>query len=912
MTEPTRQELLAEAYKRGILPDDMRSNYEEAMRRGLVPGGDQKFSVGGVNTPSLNDMVDMRNVAQDRQDTHFERMLADRGSKRRKHLESDPENIGWSSPKSDAELGATQYGKAEGFFFGLGDEVTGLINPERGEELSKLKRYARENYPSGFSKGEVHGLGVNALATAPVAGVKMAQIPQAIRIGNTGRAIVGGSAGAAGFDAAYQTTTGEGSFAERVGDIDLEQTRNVGLIGGAGGGVLATLPKIASAANSVKDSLKGSVSGQALDMARVSSVDAPASSFEALRGLLKRAGVPLPDIDRGIAEIHQGLQAGMDPLSRSSIFAVELQKRFPTARQQIKDAFQQLATAPPNQGNTSQILQDALDAQSDSQVTYLDDVFQQRLGATSVADEQAALAIERGAIGEIRDRVNNFAFTDGRGKGIQKQMQAWLGEFADDREVMGHMRAAARELGFKGNSEVADAIAKNPGALFQKFGETSGATLRSTRGGSPVLDQARRETENLVDEMSRYGRDDSGKFVSRAAGDVGPYKEQQAKFRENYSQEEAIQTARGRFAAAKDPVKADEFVNWYNTLPDGEQRLVRTVIRQDMEKMLRGGNIDDTGAYMTPLRKRGIHDVLARVLGKDGEDISRAIQNVAEEQPHLAEIDPRKGLQARVVRGAAADRARNLYTNNPLARLADSLPKVTQAGDIALMTGAVMTGQPPIPYATLARQALKVLRPRKETREGLAQILAMRPGSGPAPAAPVPTHPVPAPTGAPVLPAPVSAAPAATSAPQPHVTFSPSPLIRPQEQALPPAMQQQLTQKRTALLDADEQSLPPQRQAEIVERRENWHKQPSSPAVRQNAAPGYDLPDPAGPLKTAATLGFVASPIWGGAALFAYSNMRQQEGTATGSFRTALQALERVSKRQPTPSAPSIKPDLPQ
>ena len=36
MSEPTREEMLAEAYRRGILPDDMKAAYEEAMRRGLV------------------------------------------------------------------------------------------------------------------------------------------------------------------------------------------------------------------------------------------------------------------------------------------------------------------------------------------------------------------------------------------------------------------------------------------------------------------------------------------------------------------------------------------------------------------------------------------------------------------------------------------------------------------------------------------------------------------------------------------------------------------------------------------------------------------------------------------------------------------------------------------------------------
>lgn len=40
---PTREELLAEAYKRDILPPDMKSAYEEAQKRGLVPGGGESY-----------------------------------------------------------------------------------------------------------------------------------------------------------------------------------------------------------------------------------------------------------------------------------------------------------------------------------------------------------------------------------------------------------------------------------------------------------------------------------------------------------------------------------------------------------------------------------------------------------------------------------------------------------------------------------------------------------------------------------------------------------------------------------------------------------------------------------------------------------------------------------------------------
>ena len=47
----TREEMLAEAYKRGILPDDMKAQYEEAMRRGLVGGG----TAPGVKAQDPND-----------------------------------------------------------------------------------------------------------------------------------------------------------------------------------------------------------------------------------------------------------------------------------------------------------------------------------------------------------------------------------------------------------------------------------------------------------------------------------------------------------------------------------------------------------------------------------------------------------------------------------------------------------------------------------------------------------------------------------------------------------------------------------------------------------------------------------------------------------------------------------------
>lgn len=60
MTEPTREELLAEAYQRGLLPPDIKAAYEEAQSRGILskPGGEQPQPVSRQTStlPPLNMM----------------------------------------------------------------------------------------------------------------------------------------------------------------------------------------------------------------------------------------------------------------------------------------------------------------------------------------------------------------------------------------------------------------------------------------------------------------------------------------------------------------------------------------------------------------------------------------------------------------------------------------------------------------------------------------------------------------------------------------------------------------------------------------------------------------------------------------------------------------------------------------
>lgn len=744
--------------------------------------------------------------------------------------------------------------------------------------------------------------------------------------GNTAKDVATAGAAVGAESGLWGMLYGLGS--EEGGSIDerLDRATEYGKTGAMVGLPLGMAMRGAPAAiESFKSQKKNSASGQVLEMARESGAEISGSSGKALVGLLKRAGYSGKDVSRGLADVSDLLQGGQTLIERPSLFAVELQKRFPAASKQIEEAFQQLATAPPKQGNTSITLQNAIDDQVASQNTYLDDVFQEKLGVATVTDEQAALAAERQAIGARRDQVMKYAPTDQRITGETRgNILSLLGDIAGDSRARPRLQQAARELGFGGSAKesIEKAMSDPAGAmrLLQRFGQVA------RESSDDVVRAYRAQAESLFDDVSRQGpRTEHGGFEKQvAAGQVGPYKAEQQKFAQNYSQEEAIQTARGKFAAARDPVKADEFISWYNTLPQGEQSLVQTVIRQDMEKMLRGGNIDADGAYLTNLRKKGVHDVLVRVLGQDGEDISRAIQNVADEQPALRALDPR--TTGKVVKGAEADAARNLYTNNPLARVGDNIPPVNSA----VLDAAMMIGGQPVPYATLARQALKVLRPRRATREGLAQILAMRPNAQRAATSQAPT-PVRPPTEKLAIPGPAVGATATQpppTTPKPSVRMEapevsgygtttvqpldPEALVKPQEKALRPAMRHQLAKKRAALLDEQERSLPADQQVEIVQRRENWSKEPRQPAPPQRQSEWVQYNDPdypeAGPLKKAAALGVISSPILGFGALMTYSNLRSKEGTDTPSFRRAMQALQRISEAQDAPSAPSLKP----
>lgn len=933
MAEPNdRQEKMAEAYRRGILPDEAREKYEEAMRRGLVPD---------IREAQANEAPLMPRPAVKPEPKN--KTIADRALDGGQWVVDGLTTAAGTLPFSHELGGATNAVISAGY------NLPGTVGDiAQGRGVSRMTENVSEAYDNQVKS--TRGTSFDFQRENPVAaplikgtaygmqGVGIAkQIPTIVgQTGNLVKDVLRGGAVAGAESAAWSWLYGFGD--EKGGSFDerIARANDFAKWGAAiGAPIGAAIPAAPVAADAIKRARKNSASGQVLEMARQSGSKVSSSSVNALIGLLKRAGYSRKDVNRGISEVVGILNGTDDIASRASIGAVELQKRFPAASQQIEDVTQQLATAPPKQGNTSQTLLGAIDDQTSSQNSFLDDVFQDLLGVTSIADEQAVLAAERKAIGNARDKVIQNAPTDRR---VTNEMKGNAGKLLDDitndSRARPRLQQAARELGHGGSAaeSIAAARAANPFALLQKFGQIA------RESSDDVVKSYRSMAEDLWDDLSRMApRTEHGGFGKQVPdGQQGPYKAEQQRFAKNYSHEKAMSEASGRFAAARDPVKADEFVRWYNTLPEGEQRLVQTVIRQDMEKMLRGGNIDDAAAYMTNLRKQGIHDVLVRVLGKDGEDISRAIQVIADEQPRLAQIDPRAGMQNRVVKGKAADDARLLYTNNPISRVAEKT--LTPGRANAIDIGVIASSGVPIPYAFLARQGLKAFRPGTRTREGLANILAMRPQARGAASRPKvqsnPSTPPPqaSPIAAPAVQNALAPPPAAGPKPLPakaapkQIGYGPTTvrtidqgdLIKPQEQNLPPLMKEQIVKKRMALLDADETNLPPAEQVEIIQRRESWAKPRVSVPERVGDAAGavgrkiddayYGLTGDLESLGTRLGQGAAAavwsSPLVGLGAWFAYDNWKtlndgDKKTVAASAARTALERI-----------GPSLKPDL--
>ena len=690
------------------------------------------------------------------------------------------------------------------------DKSFGDAYNENLATMRDTRKTARRDRIGYSTLGDVIGFGAGGYGAYKATGQALARAPGAAfvadKVGKAGRLpawfgrLGGESAKWAGASAAY-------GFGPGTSNVEAEQGRTLGVGGRAGVAKdyglspinLAPfgLSAINRAAIGVKSALGTSrpatvtpnaVQAEAaakwgrapvdeksvvLDAAR-KQFGVSESSIKGLDRILTQSGYSSDDIAAGIRDVLQRANVANQRGERIGLFATELQKQFDLAAQNIEDVSQQLFTASPRQGKTSAMGYGAIDEQYASQADDLQRIAKQKLGSSTVLDDQVAIAERRAQIGAERDRTITYAATDARGRGLRKQMQQWVDDLRDDPEVFKSLRAAARQLGYAGRNEVDDALRDTPALLMQKFGEISGAQIRSPAGASPVLKQARMESEALFDELSRFGRNaDNAGFAPKDTGTVGPYKRAQQGFSETYSQDEAIDVARRNFSKVQDPLQADAFVQWYKGLPEIEQQLVKTVVRQDMEAMLRGGSVDGLGAHLTQLKKNGVHDVLIKLFGKDGEDLSNAIRQIADEQEMLKKLDPRQGLQRRVVKKESKGYrdALDLYSTGIGGHIVRAGNKISPRSniDLAMMAGQLSSGMLPVPWMTVTKQAAKMFRPRTKTREGLAQLLTMRPGA----ALPKPSTPPPVPMGPPAIIPQGPSAPQTSPTP-PHAPLPPT------------------------------------------------------------------------------------------------------------------------------------------
>lgn len=370
-------------------PDGQRYQFPEGTSPDVMKTAMAKRYPKKSSAPTLADGLGIKMPSQEQfqelhagavaQDAEYEQQLAQRGARRRSALESDPENIGWSSPKTDAQLGATQYGKSDGAFLGFGDEVVGLFNPEEGKRRSELKDYARRAYPQDFAGGEVHGAAVNTLATLPVAGPKMLQAasyaPKVLQ------PTVAGAQSGFLWDAAHQMGTSTGDLGERVQDFDTGRSALSTGVGAAGGAVLQGAAGLLSRGD--QDSL---IAAAAADISAIDSGSFRPQSLKAFNRLLSKSGLSDADIAATHAEVSnrlsglEGLPAGSEARKRTFQHYMEVLAEdeggalyHPQAAANILMTVQERAnSALPGDASRS-IVGAAVKADRASQVPFLED-----------------------------------------------------------------------------------------------------------------------------------------------------------------------------------------------------------------------------------------------------------------------------------------------------------------------------------------------------------------------------------------------------------------------------------------------------------------------------------------------------------------------------------------------------------
>ncbi|MEO0975965.1 MAG: hypothetical protein AAFY24_01850 [Pseudomonadota bacterium] len=608
----------------------------------------------GVGLPSQNEFREMHDAAKTR-DAGFEQALAERGAKRRAALESDPENIGWSSPKTDAQLGATQFGKADGAFLGFGDEVIGLFNPAEGKRLSQLKDYARRAYPADFSGGEVHGGAVNALATAPVAAPRALQVARLMPRGT--QAATAGATSAVAWDTAQQLGTGQGDIQERVEGIDTDRTKTAAVTGGVLGGTLSLFTRSLNNGQSEFGTL---LEGLVDDTGTISD-----DGVRGLERFLKSNGIALDDVTLG--RINGVVQDGLQSRSEALALPVRVKDILIDAFEDGSGSFRKavethLRGTMVQGGDGAARIAQTVDEDVSAARVALDENYGRVLGKKAriksedqtkeklaqIGREGYQPVLERGPTNyqgaRVLDEVlNGPGMKDGRLLTPLKEY-AWaegleLDDLIKDRplEAAHWMQSKARELVASGQKH---------------FGGLRSRLLRAIEEAAP-------------------GVPDEG---------IPSYAATRKKYGDEFGNMQALEFGDKFLAQSKDAYKIDTMKRAFSELSPRQKNIALLSVR-DALRSASGKGRRNSAPRLSRVGDEQVLDALEHVFGKRGSRVAQGIEEVGEFVQSRQNIDARRGSPTAPNQEASQAATQNVQS--PLRRkVGGALQNI--AGDTAL------------------------------------------------------------------------------------------------------------------------------------------------------------------------------------------------------------------------------------
>ena len=625
--------------------------------------------------------------------------------------------LGKAAGKVADMQGGFQSGVTDGATFGFDDEIVGLVSQDAKDQRRGAKLAAATDTPVTNFAGQVTG-GIVSPVNRPlmaVAGVKNTATgaKSLAQLGREGFRVGGVGGGLYGFGNA------EGDFGERLDDA--AEGAAWGMVGGA---VLG--PAVGAVSNKVSTGkfLPGQAGPSVLNMTpQTFSRSAPG---KLIATALRRSDVPEKDIADTVSTAVQIFQASGNSGVRPLTFAQALertleQKGYAQASGNVQSIFKQLQASRSGMG-----MSQSLDDMAGSQEAYIASALDDTLGPSTLAAERGRIRGDQRAIGDAQeDAIRQARTMGGNEQGtpiIQRAVERAVND--PDPTVSSWMNRAARDMGFTQTGAGPGAKALQP---FQNAATSD--PLGFAKQMVRTINEAKRSgqisevTANLLDEFqfainaaTKSTRGPGGRFGYNR---MGSFDEGQKKFRLTYEELEA-QTNK-LLTIAKDPRKMAEFEEAMYSASPQARLAARTALKEDIATALRSGSVDEIMPYLGNVKSKGLNDALVRLLGDDGAKINQVVRDVLDEQNWIKSVDARRMAPAdRTSIGRNAD-VKNIYTANPLTRLANKTPLVTTlVGDVA--TGAI-TGTPAL---TAAKVIGHLTGPKGASVRQLAQTLALR------------------------------------------------------------------------------------------------------------------------------------------------------------------------------------------